>query len=94
MLRVVRGTFYCFNCFQGRVLYDVILYHRGDQHVMVECDSGVVGDIVKHLRRYALRSDVSVTTEAAGNPCQNLMFKTLTLLYQAFLSPIGRLSSL
>ena len=40
------------------MLYDIMLYCHGDEHYLIECDSRVTDDIIKHLRKYALRSKV------------------------------------
>ena len=42
---------------QGRVLYDIILYPQDGGH-LVECDTRAALDVVKHLKKYALRSKV------------------------------------
>ena len=47
---------------QGRVLYDVLLYGRGEEEeeggVLMECDARAALDVLKHLKRFALRSKV------------------------------------
>lgn len=43
---------------QGRVLYDVILYHMGNERVWLECDTDAINDVLKHMRKYLLRSKV------------------------------------
>ncbi len=40
-------------------MYDIIIYRQGQQDYMIECDSGALDEVVKHLKRYALRSKVS-----------------------------------
>ena len=39
------------------MLYDVMLYQHNGGHLL-ECDTRVALDIVKHLKKYALRSKV------------------------------------
>ena len=68
---------------QGRVLYDVILYHHGDDNggVLLECDSQATQDVIKHLRRYALRSKVlHYVTHFCCCCCCLLLFLLLLLL--------------
>ena len=48
---------------QGRVLYDVLFYHMGDERVWLECDTGVVDMLIKHMKKYVLRSKVCVDKE-------------------------------
>ena len=43
---------------QGRVLFDVILYSTGDNTILLECDLNATTDVIKHLKKYALRSKV------------------------------------
>ena len=45
---------------QGRVLYDIIVYHVGRGRLWVESDKGATNDIIQHLKRYILRSKVGV----------------------------------
>ena len=45
---------------QGRVLYDIIVYHVGRGRLWVESDKGATNDIIQHLKRYVLRSKVGV----------------------------------
>ncbi|KAM9387244.1 putative transferase CAF17, mitochondrial isoform 1-T1 [Phaethornis superciliosus] len=56
---------------QGRCLYDVIAYRlheRADEepHILLECDSGVLDAIQKHLKLYKIRRKVNVA------PCLDL----------------------
>ena len=39
-------------------MYDIIIYRQGQQDYMIECDSNALNDVMKHLKRYALRSEV------------------------------------
>ena len=43
---------------QGRVLYDAMFYHMGNERVWLECCSDAVDDVIKHLKKYVLRSKV------------------------------------
>ncbi|XP_064384698.1 putative transferase CAF17 homolog, mitochondrial [Halichondria panicea] len=52
---------------QGRVLYDIILYHRDDNDQLLECDSRAAADIMKHLKRYALRAKVEISSADADH---------------------------
>ncbi|XP_074900071.1 iron-sulfur cluster assembly factor IBA57, mitochondrial isoform X1 [Buteo buteo] len=56
---------------QGRCLYDLILYrlHKNPEeepHILLECDSGVLDAIQKHLKLYKIRRKVNIT------PCLDL----------------------
>ncbi|NXA05907.1 CAF17 transferase, partial [Sapayoa aenigma] len=56
---------------QGRCLYDVILYrlHEGageEPHILLECDSGVLDSLQKHLKLYKIRRKVDIS------PCPDL----------------------
>ncbi|NXW24680.1 CAF17 transferase, partial [Circaetus pectoralis] len=56
---------------QGRCLYDLILYrlHKSPEeepHILLECDSGVLDAIQKHLKLYKIRRKVNIT------PCLDL----------------------
>jgi len=43
---------------QGRILYEVLLYRHNKQSCMIECDSNSVDGLVKHFKKYMLRSKV------------------------------------
>lgn len=52
--------------FQGRVLYDVLIYSKAtgeakDLSFLVECDRSIIPDIMKHFKMYKLRKKVSCT---------------------------------
>ncbi|XP_066169629.1 putative transferase CAF17, mitochondrial isoform X2 [Sylvia atricapilla] len=56
---------------QGRCLYDVILYRlhgstAEEPHILLECDSGVLDSIQKHLKLYKIRRKVTIA------PCPDL----------------------
>ncbi|XP_054246064.1 putative transferase CAF17, mitochondrial [Indicator indicator] len=56
---------------QGRCLYDVILYRlhespEEEPHILMECDSGVLDALQKHLKLYKIRRKVNIT------PCLDL----------------------
>ncbi|KAM9025820.1 putative transferase CAF17, mitochondrial isoform 2-T2 [Ara ararauna] len=56
---------------QGRCLYDLILYRlhespEEEPHILLECDSGVLDAIQKHLKLYKIRRKVNIT------PCLDL----------------------
>lgn len=46
---------------QGRVLYDVIIYSKGEDGHLLECDAMVVDDVVQHLKKFSLRSKVEIS---------------------------------
>ncbi|NXF06974.1 CAF17 transferase, partial [Smithornis capensis] len=51
---------------QGRCLYDVILYRlhgsAGEEpHILLECDSGVLDSLQKHLKLYKIRRKVDIS---------------------------------
>ena len=45
---------------QGRVLFDVLIYQLSNEVYYLECDAGARDDVIKHLRKYALRTKVCV----------------------------------
>ena len=45
---------------QGRVLYEVLLYRHKEHSCMIECDSNSVNGLVKHFKKYMLRSKVQL----------------------------------
>ncbi|CAG8805060.1 32541_t:CDS:2, partial [Racocetra persica] len=51
----------------GRVLYDTFVYPKNvgttfpHQIYLVECDSRIVSDLIKHMKKYVLRSKVSIS---------------------------------
>ena len=45
---------------QGRVLYDIIVYHVGRGRLWVESDRGASDTILRHLKKYVLRAKVGV----------------------------------
>ena len=51
-----------FIIFQGRVLFDVILYgnpkNNADEQIYIDCDNKVVNQLIKHLKIYKLRKKV------------------------------------
>ncbi|OXB65533.1 hypothetical protein ASZ78_001840 [Callipepla squamata] len=56
---------------QGRCLYDLLVYrlHEGGEeepHILLECDSGVLDTVQKHLMLYRIRRKVSIA------PCHDL----------------------
>ncbi|XP_059674752.1 putative transferase CAF17, mitochondrial [Gavia stellata] len=56
---------------QGRCLYDLILYRlhespEEEPHILLECDSGVLDAIQKHLKLYKIRRKVNIA------PCLDL----------------------
>ncbi|XP_068261362.1 putative transferase CAF17, mitochondrial [Nyctibius grandis] len=56
---------------QGRCLYDVILYRlhesaEEEPHILLECDSGVLDAVQKHLKLYKIRRKVNIA------PCLDL----------------------
>ncbi|NXP09029.1 CAF17 transferase, partial [Thinocorus orbignyianus] len=56
---------------QGRCLYDLVLYRlhespEEEPHILLECDSGVLEALQKHLKLYKIRRKVNIT------PCLDL----------------------
>jgi len=45
---------------KGRVLYDLLIYRHKELGCLVECDSESASGVIKHLRKYMLRSKVIV----------------------------------
>ena len=43
---------------QGRVLYEALLYRHKEQSCMIECDSTSISELIKHFKKYLLRSKV------------------------------------
>ena len=43
---------------QGRVLYESLLYRHKEQSCMIECDSSSISGLIKHFKKYLLRSKV------------------------------------
>ena len=46
---------------QGRVLYDVIIYSKGGDGHLLECDAMVIDNCVQHLKKYSLRAKVEIS---------------------------------
>lgn len=40
------------------MLYDVIIYSKGGDGHLLECDAMVIDDCVQHLKKYSLRAKV------------------------------------
>jgi len=45
---------------KGRILYDLLIYRHKELGCMVECDSESASGLIKHLRKYMLRSKVLI----------------------------------
>ncbi len=45
---------------KGRVLYDVLFYHMGNERVWLECCSESTNDVISHIKKYQLRSKACV----------------------------------
>ncbi|XP_069104473.1 putative transferase CAF17 homolog, mitochondrial isoform X2 [Argopecten irradians] len=49
---------------QGRVLYDLLMYHSADKSgksaLLLECDSSITQELVKLMRRYKIRKKVDI----------------------------------
>ena len=54
--------------FQGRVLYDIILYKTSESGYLLECDNRAVDEVVRHLKKYALRSKVQCSKPRSNLP--------------------------
>jgi len=50
--------------FQGRVLYDVLLYkvESNEPTVLLECDSSITSQLISSLEKYKLRKKVTMET--------------------------------
>jgi len=51
---------------KGRVLFDTLIYYRSDDTLSIEVDSGLVGQFVKTLMMYNLRSKVKIKRSEEG----------------------------
>lgn len=45
---------------QGRLLYDIIIYHMGHGRLWLESDNSSTDHIINHFKRYLLRAKVSL----------------------------------
>jgi folate-binding Fe-S cluster repair protein YgfZ len=72
---------YSFSMFQGRVLYDIIIYNACTEHqpenFLIECDVQVTQELVKYLKKYKLRRKVC------------LLITTLCCLYTEYPSKLS-----
>ena len=48
------------------MLYDIVLYQQDGGHLL-ECDTRAALDVVKHLKKYALRSKVPTYCWSSSN---------------------------
>lgn len=83
------------------MLYDVMLYQHNGGHLL-ECDARVALDIVKHLKKYALRSKVydnplcisiqsqSVHFSSGASPARNVSGQVLLVCSQPQPTDISR----
>ena len=74
---------------QGRVLYDIILYKNSEDDHLLECDTNVATSIIRHMKKYALRSKIQISPAdpnfnlwavfpgSPGKPMGNTIFSTL-----------------
>lgn len=51
-------TFFLNN--KGRVMYDSLIYRKTDQELLLECDSTIRDDLVKHLKMYRVRKKIDI----------------------------------
>ena len=54
------GVYSAFLNSKGRTLYDCFVYHSEENSFLVEADREIIGSLENHLKKYILRSKVSV----------------------------------
>ena len=54
------GVYSAFLNSKGRTLYDCFVYHSEENSFLVEAEKEIIGSLETHLKRYILRSKVSV----------------------------------
>ncbi|KAK7575917.1 hypothetical protein V9T40_012203 [Parthenolecanium corni] len=45
---------------KGRILYDALIYKVSNSEILLECDSLVKDDIVRHIRQYCIRKKIEI----------------------------------
>lgn len=45
---------------KGRILYDALFYKVSNSEVLLECDSPVKDDIVRHIKQYCIRKKIEI----------------------------------
>ncbi|CAG8503389.1 3721_t:CDS:2 [Racocetra fulgida] len=89
----------------GRVLYDTFVYPKNvgttfpHQIYLIECDSRIVSDLIKHMKKYVLRSKVSINDVSSqynvwnmwGGNIDNLWLRYQVPNLSATKLPIGSL---
>lgn len=45
----------------GRILYDSIIYKRSSEEFLIECDSEITSNLVRHLKLYRVRRKIDIT---------------------------------
>lgn len=48
---------------KGRILYDALIYKVSNTELLLECDSPVKDDIVKHIKQYCIRKKIEITPQ-------------------------------
>ncbi|XP_065213302.1 putative transferase CAF17 homolog, mitochondrial [Planococcus citri] len=51
---------------RGRVLYDSLIYRKTERELILECDSTIRDNLVKHLKMYRVRKKVDITPVNEG----------------------------
>lgn len=46
---------------KGRVLYDSLIYRKTEQELILECDSTIRDNLMKHLKMYRVRKKIDIT---------------------------------
>ena len=60
-LGINRGMYSAFLNAKGRILYDAFIYRLADSSFIVEGDNDNLGKLKGHLKKYVLRSKVSIS---------------------------------
>lgn len=48
---------------KGRILYDALIYKVSDSELLLECDSLLKTDIIKHIKQYCVRKKIEIVPQ-------------------------------